>query len=176
MDFPVVLRTVSDWFESKDVDFALIGGVALAAYGYPRLTLDLDFVVDAGAQDELIELMEAEGYETLHRSAGYSNHLSVDRELGRVDFVYVRGETRSLLFSQALRLPGPGGLEVPVAKPEHLIAMKITAMKNDPDRVFQDLADIHFLLSRPGIDIEAVRSRFEREGMEERFRELTRGL
>jgi len=29
---------------------AVIGGVALAAYGHPRLTLDLDVVTDAGAQ------------------------------------------------------------------------------------------------------------------------------
>ena len=91
------------------------------------MTLDIDFVVDAGAREDLIEFMEAEGYQTLHRSHGYSNHLSSNQELGRVDFVYVQGETRRLLFSEARLLAGPGGLELPVATPEHLIAMKITA-------------------------------------------------
>ena len=37
-------------------------------------------------------------------------------------------------------------------KPEHLAALKVTAMKNDPARAFQDMADIRFLLTLPGVD------------------------
>jgi hypothetical protein len=33
---------------------AVIGGVALTAYGHPRMTLDLDLVTDAAAQDTLV--------------------------------------------------------------------------------------------------------------------------
>ena len=87
MDFPGVLKQLSLWFESEDVDFALIGDVALTAYGHTRTTLDLDFVVDAEKQTALIEFMEAIGYETLYRSSGYSNHLSEKPQQGRVDFV-----------------------------------------------------------------------------------------
>ena len=38
-------------------------------------------------------------------------------------------------------------------------------MKNSPGRVFQELADIRFLLRRPDIDREAVRQEFERQGL-----------
>jgi hypothetical protein len=176
VDFARVLRHLSTWFEAQNQPYALIGGGALAAYGHLRTTLDLDFVVPAEIQDELVNFMVQSGYETLHRSSGYSNHLNADPELGRLDFVYVSGPTQTALFAEARKLPGPDALETPVPKPEHLIAMKVQAMKNDPSRRFQDLEDIRFLVSLPDVDRDAVRDRFARAGLEERFRELTEDL
>jgi hypothetical protein len=69
-------------------------------------------------------------------------------------------------------LDGPGGMRIPVPRPEHLIAMKIVAMKNDPSRTYQDMADVRFLLSLPGVDREEVRAQFEKHGLLERYREL----
>lgn len=176
MDFARVLRHLSTWFEAQNQPYALIGGGALAAYGHLRTTLDLDFVVPAEIQDELVNFMVQSGYETLHRSSGYSNHLNADPELGRVDFVYVSGPTQAALFGETRRLPGPDGIETPVARPEHLIAMKVQAIRNDPSRRFQDLEDIRFLVALPDVDLDAVRDRFARAGMEGRFRELTEEL
>jgi hypothetical protein len=120
--------------------------------------------------------MESLGFETLYRSAGYSNHLHNNASIGRVDFVYIKGETSEKLFSAATRVPGPGGLMVPVPKPEHLVAMKVLAMKNDPGRTFQDLADIRILLMLPGVDREEIRHYFEQHGLRERFDDLERSL
>ena len=89
---------------------ALVGGLGLAALGLPRATLDLDLLVPAEAQGRLIEFMERSGYETPHRSAGYSNHLHPDESMGRVGFVYVRGTTRDRVFSSASEIRGPDGL------------------------------------------------------------------
>jgi hypothetical protein len=65
---------------------------------------------------------------------------------------------------------------VPVPKPEHLVAMKVLAMKNDPGRTFQDLADIRILLMLPGVDREEIRHYFEQHGLRERFDDLERSL
>jgi len=46
---------------------AVAGGVALAACGHPRLTLDLDIVTESGAQDTLVSSLESAGYVTLGR-------------------------------------------------------------------------------------------------------------
>jgi hypothetical protein len=59
-----------------------------------------------------------------------------------------------------------------VPKPEHLAAMKVHAMSNDPSRVFQDMADIQFLMKLPGVDREEIRRYFEDAGQLERFHEL----
>jgi hypothetical protein len=89
-----------------------------------------------------------------------------------VDLVYVRRETSRKIFEGLRSVEGPGGTSIPVPRPEHLIAMKVVAMKNDPSRRHQDLADIQFLLTLPGVDRDDVRSQFERHGLLERYLEL----
>lgn len=172
MDFGIVLDAVSGFLEEKGFRYAVIGGIALASYGMPRTTLDVDFVVESSAQDDLIRFLESRGYKTLHRSTGYSNHEHSDPAWGSIDFVYASGETSEKLFAQARLSPGPRGTEIPLPKPEHLAALKILAMKNDPARTFQEMSDIRFLLSLPGVDRYEIRSYFDRYGMKERFDEL----
>ncbi len=172
MDFVKVLTQLSEFLAERNYPYAVIGGVGLAGYGMPRATVDLDLVLDANAQAAMIRFLESLGYETLHRSMGYSNHRHAEREMGSVDLVYVRDETSRRVFDATRVLQGPGGLRVPFPSPEHLIAMKVVAMKNDPSRTYQDLADIRFLLTLADVDRGAVRSQFEKHGLLERYHEL----
>lgn len=172
MDFGTVFGVISGFLEEKGFRYAVIGGVALAAYGLPRTTIDLDLVVESSAQEDLIRFLESRGYEMLHRSSGYSNHRHSDLDWGNVDFVYVGGETSQTLFAAARLSMGPGGHPMPLPKPEHLAALKVLAMKNDPSRTFQDMADIRFLIDLPGVDRHEIRSYFDRHGLRDRFDEL----
>jgi len=174
MDFATVLGRIAERLERQGEPFALVGGLGLAALGFTRSTLDLDLLVPARAQDAVVALMEELGYETLHRSSGFSNHLHADEAFGRVDFVYVRGDTEAKIFANASKMEGPDGAEVLVPRPEHLAAMKVLAMKNDPGRRLQDLADIARLLTLKDIDRDAVRAAFERYGMLGSWDELER--
>jgi len=172
LDFGIVLGMVTGFLEEKGFRYAVIGGVALAAYGLPRTTLDLDLVVESSAQDELISFLESRGYETLNRLRGYSNHRHPDPLWGNIDFVYVGRETSQDLFSACRTAEGPRGIQIPLPKPEHLAALKVVAMKNDPDRTFQDMADIRFLLTLPGVDRYEIRDYFDRQGLRDRFDDL----
>ncbi len=172
LDFEKVLTTIAKYFERERVKFAVIGAFALHAYGRSRLTQDLDFVTEAGAQEALIAYLESIGYQTLHRSEGYSNHLHSDQVMGRVDFVYVRAETRRRIFETRGATLKLGNVSVSVPRAEHLVAMKIQAMKNDPSRTFQELADIGFLVRLPDIDQEEVRRYFENSGLLDSYEEI----
>ncbi len=172
MDFVKVLKQLSEFLEGRKYPYAVIGGVGLAGYGMSRATVDLDLVLDASAQPEMIAFLESLGYETLHRSTGYSNHRHGEPEMGSVDLVYVRDETSRRVFDATRVLQGPGGLKIPIPSPEHLIAMKVVAMKNDPSRTYQDLADIRFLLTLNHVDREHVRAQFEKHGLLERYHEF----
>jgi hypothetical protein len=174
MNFARVLETIAGFLHEKGQPYAVIGGVALAAYGLARTTLDLDLVLDAESQEEAVPFLESLGYETIHQTSGYSSHLHANPLWGRVDFLYVRGETSKALFEGCRIYPGPGGLEVPLPKPEHLAAMKALAIKNDPGRALQDMADVRFLIQLPKVDRQTVRAYFERHGLEERFDEIER--
>jgi Nucleotidyl transferase AbiEii toxin, Type IV TA system len=172
VDFVAVLEKLASFFEARGYSFAVIGGVGLAGYGMARTTLDLDLVADVRAQDDVVRFLESLGYETLYRSTGYSNHQHERPDLGGVDLVYVRDETSRKIFEGTRLLEGPGKSRIPVPRPEHLIAMKVVAMKNDPQRIYRDMADIRFLLSLPGVDRGEVRAQFEKHGLLERYVEL----
>jgi hypothetical protein len=92
--------------------------------------------------------------------------------MGRVDYVYVSGPTQRLLFETVKAILHFAEVSVPVPRAEHLAALKIHAMKNDPRRTLQELADIQFLLQLPGIDEAEIRSYFEKSGLLEKYHEL----
>ncbi|MEP6801876.1 MAG: hypothetical protein ABJC07_08070 [Acidobacteriota bacterium] len=146
IDFEGQLILVSGFLEKHGYRHALVGAFAPAACGLPRTTLAPDIAVEATAQDSVVAFLEVLGYETIHRSEGYSNHLHADRDRGRIDLASLDAKTAEALFSAARPFPGPGGRPIPVPKPEHLAPMKVVAMKNDPGRTFQDLADVRFVL------------------------------
>lgn len=172
MDFSRNLADIGGFLDERGHPWALVGALALTAYGIARTTVDLDLLTGAEAQAALVTFLESRGYVTLHRSRGYSNHQHPDTTRGRVDVVYVGKETRERLFASARRLAGPQGSEVLVPKPEHLAAMKVQAMKNDPSRTLQDLADIRRLLDLPGVDREEIRAYFEKHDLLERYEEI----
>lgn len=152
-------------FAESGTPWAVIGGLAMVAYGLGRTTLDVDILVPGDDQERFVRFVEAKGYETLYRSSGFSNHLHSDSELGRVDAVYVRGETAERMFANLRRVAGPGGLEIPVPSPEHLAAMKIFSISNDPRRATRELSDVRFLLGVRGVDRAAIEASFERYGL-----------
>jgi hypothetical protein len=176
LDFSKVIRVVAPFFEREGFAYAVIGAFGLHAYGLTRATSDLDFVTDFQAQAKLVLFLAELGYETLYLSSGYSNHLHSDPEMGRLDFVYVTGDTSRQLLGSAKKLLVLGDVSVAVPRPEHLAAMKIHAMKNDPERTFQEMADISFLLRLPQIGRAEVKGYFEKQGMMDRYNEISKIL
>jgi hypothetical protein len=172
VEFEKALALVYEFFRREQRPFAVIGAFALQAYGLTRATQDLDFVAETAAQERLVAYLCACGYETLHRSEGFSNHLHSSPALGRLDFVYVDAPTAAILFGSARERIGPAGLRLLVPRVEHLVALKVHAIRNDPSRTYRDLADIQYLMRLPGADLEEIRRCFEREDLRERYDEL----
>jgi len=156
------------WLRAEQIPFAVTGGLALHAYGYARFTADVDLVMPYTFQQRVIEHMEGEGYETLYRSVGYSNHLHRDPDRGRIDFIWVDDSTAEKI-STSSRSFIVEDVEVDVPRPEYLVAMKLQAIRNDPSRRLRDLADIQHLVRLPGVDLEEVRNYFARYDLLEDF-------
>ncbi len=165
MQFEEVLRTFTAFFEREGIRYAVIGGLAVHAWGGSRLTRDVDFVAERSDQRRIIAFAESLGYETLQASEAFSNHVHVKPEMGRVDIMYVGRETADKMFSAASKKRIVGGIDAPVASPEHIAMMKALAIKNFPHRALFEGEDIRVLLDVPGVDQEAVREYFERHGL-----------
>lgn len=175
MKFKNVIQLLIDFFDTHQMDHALIGGFALKAYGYMRATQDVDFILKQEDQSKTIQFLESLGFETLYRSKGYSNHQHLMPELGRIDFVYIKGETASTIFSEAKSLYVLKDVELPVVSPIHLVALKIFAIKNDPTRRLREMADIEYLMNLPEVKAEAVKEYFEKHGLLKDFNEILHG-
>lgn len=156
---------VAQHLDERGHPFAVIGALGLHAWGHSRATFDLDLVTVSAAQAGLLGLLEGLGYETLHVSPGYTNHQHADADWGGVDVVYVDAETATRLFPPCPRHLKLGHRDAPVPRAEHLAAMKVQAMRNDPSRILQDLADVQYLLHLPGTDRAEVRGYFEKAGL-----------
>jgi hypothetical protein len=156
VQFDRVLTTFADFFARERIRYALIGGLAVHAWGRVRPTRDADFAVDATRSQQVIAFAESLGFATRYASDAFSNHVHSDPAWGQVDFMYLRGRTADSVFAAASPKPLLETHPMPVASPEHLAMMKALAMKDFPHRALYDGEDVATLLKVPGVDREAV--------------------
>jgi hypothetical protein len=176
LDFARVFDRLAQLLDERGHPYAVVGALALHAWGYSRATFDLDLVTASPAQGDLVALLQTLGYETLHVSPGYSSHQHAEPDWGGVDVVYVDAETAGLLFPVCPKRLVLGAREAPVPRAEHLAAMKVQAMRNDPSRLLPDLADVQYLLRLPGTDRAEVRGYFEKAGLPQWYDRLIETL
>lgn len=163
----------------------LIGGYAASAYGRPRYSRDLDFVVPSASRDRVLEQMEGMGFEfrplrkpqrpdafrdsrTLHRG-----DVSIDVMIGQVrdkeTQVSVPGswisagsrDMRLILLSGSTQKP------VRVCRPEALWALKLISGRD------QDLGDL-FAISTEPVDTREIRTllaQVKNRALEDRFKD-----
>jgi hypothetical protein len=175
MDFSRVTSIIGSYLDALEQPWALIGGLGLAAYGLERFTLDLDLAVPAHTQEGLVTFLTEQGYELLHRSRGFSCHLHPDPDLGRVDLMYLRGDTQERVFAARQFIHGVFEKPIPVAAPGHLVAMKAQALAEDPSR-HSDLSDVRFLLRLPEVDRADARKAFAKRGLGKLYDDLESSL
>lgn len=173
MDVHRSLSTVAEFFRQGRYPYAICGGIAMGIYGFPLPTFDVDVVTVVEAQGPFLEFLTQRGFATVYQSAAFSNHLHP--QLGRLDIVYVRGRTAEKLFAMVKPQTGPGGVVVPTVAPEHLVAMKLAAARDDRSRLVGELPALAFLVRLPGVDREQMAEYFQRYGFSELWDELSRG-
>ena len=171
MDVPRVLGVVHPFFERRNEPWALVGGLALLAYGAPRATFDVDLLAHKRTQGDLAGFLEGAGFATLGVQPGFSSHQHPDPAIGRVDVIYASGATAEAVFAGCSRRAIAPGIDAPVPRAEHLVAMKVQAFAKDASR-YSDLADLQFLLALPGLDRSEARGYFEAAGLAEYFDKL----
>jgi hypothetical protein len=175
MDFPKVVRLLQAEFAKQNIDFALIGGLAIHALGISRTTRDMDGLALLSNAPQIDKIMKALGYEILQRTDDVGNYLSKDWEMGRVDILFAhRPYAISMLKRAKEQTLYQGTIKVLV--PEDLIGLKIQALSNDPDRLHKDMADIETLMALHGktLDWKLIEDYFHVFHREKEFADLSR--
>jgi hypothetical protein len=159
MDLRAALLAIHRALSEREIDHALIGGLALSVHGAARATVDLDWIADGRRDSDVDVVMRAHGYEPIYRTSNVGNYLSEDPAKGRVDFLFVRRE-RGLAILHRAASHGVLGERVRVVDASDLIGLKVQAYANNPNRKNRDLADIERLLTFGEVDMERVRMYF----------------
>jgi len=175
MDFKVTLKILSGEFEKRRMNYALIGGFALGAYGVMRATLDLDFLAAESDLPQIDSFMQTLGYQRGYAGENVSQYVSELKILGGVDFLHAKRPLAMKILENAREISAfSDALRIKVARPEDLIGLKIQAMSNDPERIGRDFADVEALMRtlRGKLDWPAVKVYFDLFNMPSSYTEM----
>ncbi|MFA4982498.1 MAG: hypothetical protein WC592_08555 [Candidatus Omnitrophota bacterium] len=163
MNFALIFKFLVENLAREKIDFALMGGFALATAGVTRTTRDIDLLILSVDSPKIKDIMAAHKYKLIHESEDVLNFTSENFELGRVDFLLAhRQYTLAMLKGAREKSVLDGKFKVKVLRAEDQIGLKVQASSNDPKRVAQDMADVRALIeaNRTNLNMETVREYF----------------
>ena len=145
-----VLRLLAEISEKTHLPILLIGGYALQAYGVSRQTMDVDVLVADADAGPMGAALQRAGYAQAVRSEIFARYRHPSIALADVDVLFVDGDTATRMSGQATRwVVGETTCLVPALR--HLVAMKLHAVRSNPQREPRDFADIVELVrANPG--------------------------
>lgn len=170
MEFLAVMEFLIRAFQREHIDFAVIGGLALQAAGITRTTCDIDVLIRREDKETVRETMLRRGYELLHESEDVISFYGQRAELGRVDCLLAHRKYAVAMLGRAEEQEVFGGkFKIKVVRIEDQIGLKVQSSSNDPQRVYQDMADIESLMKirLHRLDLDVVREYFRIFGREE---------
>lgn len=173
--FVAVVRATEVALRATRVDHVFVGALAVAAFGVPRTTTDVDVIVDYHEEDapRLAESFRRQSFqvsvEDLRDARAEEAHCTVHdtRSAYRVDLApAVRARAKDAIrHSVKVRWRGS---TFPIADPEHTIVMKL-AYGSDQD--VEDALGI-FVRQRKRLKMRRMRDFASRQGVRQVLREL----
>lgn len=145
------LHRLTQRLDAEEIPYALLGGLALAEHGYPRLTEDIDLLLTPSGLERFHQRLVGLGYRPAFSGAEKTFR---DTETGvRIEIV-TAGEYPGDGLPKPVAFPdptAPGVTEeiegIRVVTLEKLIELKLASGMSAPHRL-RDLADVQDLITR----------------------------
>lgn len=140
----------------------LIGGFAVNYYKYTRQTVDVDFLIKEQDFPKMLALLTAAGYKMDYSQEVFARFISPQSPLLMdIDFMFIDEETLAKIIKDSQKI-NIAGCEFRIPSLEHLIALKLHAVKYNPKlRLAKDIPDIINLVKINKVDVK-----------DEKFKEL----
>jgi hypothetical protein len=71
--------------EEHEIDYALCGGMAMAVHERPRMTIDIDILIQAESLDRVIAIATERGYKIRGRDMSFANGAVEIRRVSKID-------------------------------------------------------------------------------------------
>ncbi len=166
-----VMERVHGLLADKDIDYAIVGGVAVCLHGYHRNTVDLDLLIKPGDGVAIRSTLEAGGFLWSAKDKEFLSASGVP-----IQFV-LAGESEGA--GQQARFPDPSESKhvpkiegLPVLSLSQLIQAKIACGLGDMRRTHKDFADVVELIAIHRLD--GSFARFLHKSVRKEFRQLVR--
>jgi hypothetical protein len=162
--------------EQLGLKYLVIGGHAVNAYGEPRTTIDVDFLISKETRQSWSNLLQAEGFKEANDGGTFVQFSPPYGTEWNLDLMLVNHETFAKLHGaarQAVML----GITTLVPCAEHLVGLKLHAMKFGPARrQDKDLLDVLTLIENANLDprSEAFKKLIEQFGTAEIYERILR--
>lgn len=153
MKTPNVFDLIAEAAKKADVRLVLIGGFAVNAYGVTRNTQDVDFLIEEAQYPALCETFLAQGFKEVFRNDLFARFQNQSDFLMPVDILFLDARTFNDVWRDG-RTVSFHGVEFKAPSLEHLIALKLHAVKQGGERrEWKDLEDILSLISENHFDL-----------------------
>jgi len=171
-----LFETISVEAKNRELQFLVIGGLAVNFHGFSRESADLDLLICHDARERWLGLFSELSY-SVYEEKGAFIQLSPPRDgAWPVDLMMVREPTFRQIFEHGKQAEMFGArLLVPAL--EHLIALKLhTLMHSHAGRYLKDFLDVENLERINKIDLrsEKVRQLFLKYGNMELYEKISR--
>jgi len=162
----------------RKLRFLVIGGLAVNHYGYARETADLDLFISQQDRVEWMQLMKDLGYASHNDGGSFIQYNPPAQNAWPVDLMLVQEKTFAPILAASLAADF-FGIKTRVPALEHLIALKLHALKNTRmTRFLKDFLDVEYLIRINQIDIKSknIRELFDKYGTPDLYEKVSQSL
>jgi len=124
------------------IPLAVIGAIALASYGLPRFTADIDLLAEKRSRPQILLIMEKLGYNCFQNSDMFARFDSEQGVYGYVDCMFVSTKEGKDILKRIIEVKNELLGTFHVIQPSDYIILKLMAMANNQEREAGDEADI----------------------------------
>ena len=163
---------------TRRLRFLTIGGLAVNHFGFSRETADLDFFISQDDREGWLKTLSDFGYASYHDGGNFIQYAAPDQNAWPVDLMLVQEKTFAPIFAASLEAD-IFGVKTRVPMLEHLIALKLHALKNTRMRRFlKDFLDVENLIQINRLDIKSqkIRGLFDKYGTKDLYEKVSRSL
>jgi predicted nucleotidyltransferase len=144
---------------TNGLSFVVIGGEAVNAHGYSRITRDLDLLISKTEMEKWVRVWETQGYRSQYDGGNFVQLLPVAEDAIPVDLMLVNEPTFQQMKAAAKQIQIEG-FSFPIPCLDHLLALKFHALKHGPPtRGYKDLMDVLSLMDANQIDARSDKFR-----------------
>ncbi|MEK6727236.1 MAG: nucleotidyl transferase AbiEii/AbiGii toxin family protein [Candidatus Omnitrophota bacterium] len=153
-----IFKLIANIVEEKGIRCVLIGGFAVNYYKVARQTADVDFLITEADFEKILGMLKKEGFEVEYRNEIFAGLRGAEGYIMDLDFMFVEESTLDKIIKDS-EVASIGQQKLLVPSVQHLIALKLHAMKHNVKRQYKDLLDIIELIKVNKVNARSVEFR-----------------